>query len=337
MTWWGIPMKTREQMIADCQGLVRSLAWQIHCKLPPHVDLEDLVSYGQIGLLEAVKNFDPEREIQFTTFSYHRIRGAIFDGLSKMSWFNQASFNGGVYERQRAPAVPAGPSREKLAADYQALVRTLAWQIHVKLPATVELSELVAAGQAGLDKAVQEVGRTGTQQLSTLTYRYIQEAIFQRLSRFPWFDQADFNRGAYSLAQNTEQEPPTEEPQNPHPAEEVASPSEAVTADPAVVRLVQVICHSFADGNAESAGEQLDVSAPPDREAMQREMIEQLHLLIGQLPEPEQALIRATYFEGQTLKEAGQKLGISKAWASRLHSRTLERLARSFRQAKLLE
>ena len=43
----------QQQLIVSCQGLVRSIAWKIRCKLPKHVDLEDLVSYGQLGLAEA--------------------------------------------------------------------------------------------------------------------------------------------------------------------------------------------------------------------------------------------------------------------------------------------
>jgi len=65
--------------------------------------------------------------------------------------------------------------------------------------------------------------------------------------------------------------------------------------------------------------------------ALNREMNEKLHKLIDQLPPEAGTLIRATYFEGLTLQEAGRKLGISKSWASRLHARTLQRLARSLR------
>ena len=42
-----------QQLVASCQGLVRSLAWKIHVKCPRNVDVEDLVAYGQLGLVEA--------------------------------------------------------------------------------------------------------------------------------------------------------------------------------------------------------------------------------------------------------------------------------------------
>ncbi len=48
-----------EQLIEENQGLVRSLAATIHRKLPPYVELDDLIAYGQVGLAEAARDFDP--------------------------------------------------------------------------------------------------------------------------------------------------------------------------------------------------------------------------------------------------------------------------------------
>src|SRR5687767_6547340 len=93
------PPPNQQQLIVSCQGLVRSIAWKIRCKLPKHVDLEDLVSYGQLGLAEAARDYDPSRGSQFTTFAYYRVRGAILDGLSKMGWFNRSDYHQGRYEQ----------------------------------------------------------------------------------------------------------------------------------------------------------------------------------------------------------------------------------------------
>jgi RNA polymerase sigma factor for flagellar operon FliA len=80
------PTAEQQQWIEQCQGLVRSLALQIHRKLPANIDLEDLIAYGQLGLVEAARSFDAGRGCQFSTFAYYRIRGAIYDGAAKMSW-----------------------------------------------------------------------------------------------------------------------------------------------------------------------------------------------------------------------------------------------------------
>ena len=86
------------QRIYDCQGLVRSVAWKLHQRLPPGTELDDLIGYGQLGLAEAARDFDQTRGNQFTTYAWYRIRGAILDGLSRMAWFNRADYFSGRYE-----------------------------------------------------------------------------------------------------------------------------------------------------------------------------------------------------------------------------------------------
>jgi len=69
--------------------------------------------------------------------------------------------------------------------------------------------------------------------------------------------------------------------------------------------------------------------AAPAATAMEAEMSEKLHEMVDTLPQAAAALIRATYFEGLTLEEAGRRLGLSKSWASRVRTRALQSLARS--------
>jgi RNA polymerase sigma factor for flagellar operon FliA len=78
---------------------VRAIAWKTHQRLPRAVELDDLVAYGQIGLLEAIAAFDATRSRKFTTYAWYRIRGAMLDGLGKMTWFDRAAFEGRQYER----------------------------------------------------------------------------------------------------------------------------------------------------------------------------------------------------------------------------------------------
>lgn len=79
-----------QEWIAKTQGLVRSLAFGIRRGLPENVPVEDLIGYGQIGLLQAVKAYRPEYQTSFQTFAYYRIRGAMFDGVAKMAWASRA-------------------------------------------------------------------------------------------------------------------------------------------------------------------------------------------------------------------------------------------------------
>ncbi|MEL6110008.1 MAG: sigma-70 family RNA polymerase sigma factor [Planctomycetota bacterium] len=79
-----------EELINEAQGLVRSIAIRVHRSLPIPMDLDDLIAYGQLGLAEAAQKFDPSSGARFTTFAYQRVRGAIYDGVSKMNWTSRS-------------------------------------------------------------------------------------------------------------------------------------------------------------------------------------------------------------------------------------------------------
>lgn len=110
------PPGRRDEMFLLHQGLVRAIAWKTHQRVPHHVELDDLIAYGQIGLLEAITAFDAERSRKFTTFAWHRIRGAILDGLGTMSWFNRAKFERSEYEQPVASAPATAPAADSTTA-----------------------------------------------------------------------------------------------------------------------------------------------------------------------------------------------------------------------------
>jgi RNA polymerase sigma factor for flagellar operon FliA len=221
-----------EQLIEDCQGLVHSLAAKVHRRLPPHLDLDDLVGYGQIGLAEAARDFDPTRGTSFSTYAYYRIRGAIYDGLSKMSWLSRAEYKRVRYEQMAGEVL-------KLESE----------DVAVSFDATIEED-----------------------------WRWLR----------------DVSRALAVVYLTT------------HGDEE----------------------HGGQAGQAEPA----DRSTPgPQSAVMDRELTGKLKELIEALPSEAGVLIRAVYYEGLTLQQAGQRLGVSKSWASRLHAKTLQRLARSLK------
>ena len=70
-----------EQLITEYATLVKFVAGQTLAKLPDHVMIEDLISAGMIGLIDAVKKYDAGRNNKFKTYAEHRIRGEILDEL----------------------------------------------------------------------------------------------------------------------------------------------------------------------------------------------------------------------------------------------------------------
>ncbi len=76
----------QERILLEHLPVVRFLARRIHERLPQHVDIEDLVSAGVVGLMDAFAKFDPDKKVQFRSYAQFRIRGAILDSLRTLDW-----------------------------------------------------------------------------------------------------------------------------------------------------------------------------------------------------------------------------------------------------------
>jgi RNA polymerase sigma factor for flagellar operon FliA len=76
----------RDRLILTYAPLVKFVAGRLGASLPAHVDDQDLVSYGLLGLIGAIERFDPDREIKFETYAISRIKGAIIDELRSLDW-----------------------------------------------------------------------------------------------------------------------------------------------------------------------------------------------------------------------------------------------------------
>lgn len=90
-TLWGSYKTTgdpnvRQQLIVLYSPLVKYVAGRVAVGLPQHVDSADLVSYGIIGLIDAIDRFDMSRAVKFETYAIPRIRGAIIDELRAIDW-----------------------------------------------------------------------------------------------------------------------------------------------------------------------------------------------------------------------------------------------------------
>jgi RNA polymerase sigma factor for flagellar operon FliA len=78
--------KERDLLLMEHLPTVRYLARRIHERLPQHVELDDLVSAGMVGLIDAFSKFDHTKKVQFKSYAQFRIRGAILDSLRTLDW-----------------------------------------------------------------------------------------------------------------------------------------------------------------------------------------------------------------------------------------------------------
>ncbi len=76
----------RNQLIIYYSPFVKYVAGRVLAGLPRHFDEEDLMSYGIIGLIDAIERFEPDRNLRFETYAIPRIKGAIIDELRSIDW-----------------------------------------------------------------------------------------------------------------------------------------------------------------------------------------------------------------------------------------------------------
>jgi RNA polymerase sigma factor FliA len=222
-----------EQLVFAHQGLVRAIARGIQRSFPSYIELDDLIGYGQLGLAQAARDFDAKRGIQFSTFAYYRIRGAILDGANQMNWLKRSTRAGDAYQRM---------SGDVLAND---------------------AADTAAHGGGGSD--ANWLGDVGGK-----------------------------------------------------------------------LAVVFLLSNSGEDDERRMEPEDQQAEAPLES-LLDDELRASLRGALADLPDDARQLLQSAYFEGKTLKEAGEQLGISKAWASRLHARALDQLGRALRRAHVAE
>ena len=81
-----ITTENREEVIKRYSPMIKYVANRIAMRLPPHIEVDDLISVGVLGLMDAISKYDSSRGAKFKTYAEFRVRGAILDELRAMDW-----------------------------------------------------------------------------------------------------------------------------------------------------------------------------------------------------------------------------------------------------------
>ncbi|MCC6708585.1 MAG: RNA polymerase sigma factor FliA [Gammaproteobacteria bacterium] len=81
-----VAARGQNQLVVDYAPLVKRIAYHLMTRLPPTVQVDDLIQSGMIGLLEAARNYDASQGASFETYAGIRIRGAMLDEIRKGDW-----------------------------------------------------------------------------------------------------------------------------------------------------------------------------------------------------------------------------------------------------------
>ena len=140
---------TRDRLILHYSPLVKFVSGRVLSRLPDSLDGADLVSYGILGLIDAIEKFDPERGFKFETYAVPRIRGAILDELRSIDW---------VPRSVRAKARAADQAYTKLEHKLQ------------RSPTDEELAVELGISQQELDHLLRQTSRASDLQLDEVLF-----------------------------------------------------------------------------------------------------------------------------------------------------------------------
>ena len=183
----------RDRLILTYAPLVKYVAGRLGSGLPAHVEEEDLVSYGLLGLIGAIERFDPDRDIKFETYAIARIKGAIIDELRSLDWVPR-SVRARAREIERAIAtleakVHRPPTDEEIAKQVGITVEELEDSLtDISRSSISALDELWTIGGSGGDQValidtIEDTDAPSPE--SSLSATELKEALGDAISRLP--------------------------------------------------------------------------------------------------------------------------------------------------------
>ena len=81
-----ISKENTDQIVQEYAPMIKYVANRIALRLPPHIEVDDLISVGVLGLIDAIEKYDPTRGAKFKTYAEFRVRGSILDELRSLDW-----------------------------------------------------------------------------------------------------------------------------------------------------------------------------------------------------------------------------------------------------------
>lgn len=119
---------SRSELVERYADLVKMVATKIAYRLPPSVELDDLISAGIIGLLDAIDKYDPTKSNNFKRYAEIRIRGAILDELRSLDWVSRSvrrqSTKLESLNKRMAQELGRDPTEEEMASEMGLELRT---------------------------------------------------------------------------------------------------------------------------------------------------------------------------------------------------------------------
>lgn len=207
---------------------------------------------------------------------------------------------------------------------HRELVERVVRRLQRELDLSCDPDDLRAWGHQGVLEAKARFDASRGVRFSTFAYYRVRGAVLDGVRKQGWL-----KRRAYAKLKALEAADAVTEP-----IAEVEGQSPSVTAAARAAQIGDILGKISAAYMLSAVGQGEDSTPDTPEELVDAaELRAVVKRDLGNLPDRERVLIEAVYFDGVTIEEAGQRLGLSKSWASRMHAKALERMRKSLRLA----
>ena len=183
-----IELHSDEQVLATYGVLVKKIALKIISKLPANIQLEDLTQVGMMALLEAAKNFDPDRGASFTTYAGIRIKGAIIDEVRREDWLPRSSHRNSKLLSEVSDYV-AGKSGKEITAEEICLHLNISSEDYKKLESNKFNYKVYNFEDIGLNEDNIAYSSTEKDLFSKVEHNMLRKAIDTSIKKLPTREQ----------------------------------------------------------------------------------------------------------------------------------------------------
>ncbi|MBI3604673.1 MAG: FliA/WhiG family RNA polymerase sigma factor [Nitrospirae bacterium] len=149
-------LQDHEKLIEGFVPLIRFIAFRFSFRLPPSMDMDDLVSAGILGLMDAAVKYDSTKEVQFRTYAEFRIRGAMLDEIRRQNWVPRSVHDKmSMLQKTQTDlthSLGRPPSIEELAGELKMTLEEME-----KFMADARSITLISLEDLGLDKSREDL------------------------------------------------------------------------------------------------------------------------------------------------------------------------------------
>lgn len=182
------PPSSRQAEILKHYPMVRAIACRIHQRLPKAVELDDLISAGVMGLIEALDRYDEARGVPFNTYAKHRVHGAVVDTLRAADWVPRSVRRKAELVRstrqELTESLGRAPTRQEMAQGCQVPV-----QKYDAIVADSEIRQMLSLdapmGDGNPTPLIEQVAGESDDPIQAWMGEEIRQAALEALERLP--------------------------------------------------------------------------------------------------------------------------------------------------------